>query len=32
MTKGSIREEWGRFSSVVVFFYLFNLSLIKLSL
>jgi len=32
MTKGSVRDEWGRVSSVVGFFYLFKLSLIKLSL
>jgi hypothetical protein len=32
MTKGSARDEWGRFSSVVGFIYLFKLSLIKLSL
>ena len=32
MTKGSVRDEWGRFSSVVGFIYLFKLSLIKLSL
>jgi len=31
MTKGSARDEWGRFSSVVGFIYLFKLSLIKLS-
>ena len=32
MTKGSARDEWGRFSSVVGFIYLFKLSLIGLSL
>ena len=31
MTKGSVRDEWGWSSSVLVF-YLFKLSLIKLSL
>jgi hypothetical protein len=32
MTKGSVRDEWGRVSSVVGFIYLFKLSIIKLSL